>query len=330
MSVLSRPAILLAAASVAAGLFVAPGVAHAADVTTDLTRAEMQIAMQAVASATATAADAGWEQTQTGYTATPSGSRWPYSYTRTYDAEHHRLRYVMDAEPDPEEEVVIAEGLGIYRAVNGAADRAALSMIGRPEIRFQFLADKTASVDGQGPQSTALVPFGSMPAARVVHDDGSTDYRIVRNPSSTTLHVNAAGVLTGFDTVRIDGENRYMSATQYSYATPTVDLPAAAVTIDDRVLYLGCMYRDMAQRVSDAVGNGVRKAPQGSKMTVAALRRSIRQEAAVVNKFIAVKDLVRVNDVAAGIRVYATNPWTKKTTATTVTVSGKKVVIKKT
>lgn len=333
MSVLSRPAILLTTASMAVGLLVAPGPAHAADISTTLTSAEMKAAMQTVASATATAAATGWKQTRTGHAATPSGSQWPYTFTLTYDAQHHRLRHVMDAEPDPEEEYLVAEGIGIYQAVNAAADRAALGMIGRPEIGYQFIADKTASLadlTGQGSGSPAgFASSFPMRATRIVHDDGSTDYRIASNPLLTTLHVNAAAVLTGYDSVRIDGQDRYEAATQYSYAPQTVNLPAAAVTIDARQLYVGCMYRDMAQRVSDAVSNGVRKAPQGAKLTVAALRRSVRQEAAYVNKFIQVEGLVKVQDVTSGVRVYATNPWTKKTTATTVTVFGKKIVTKK-
>ncbi len=41
MSVLTRPAVLLATASLAAGLLVAPGAAHAADTTSTLTAAQM-------------------------------------------------------------------------------------------------------------------------------------------------------------------------------------------------------------------------------------------------------------------------------------------------
>lgn len=61
---------------------------------------------------------------------------------------------------------------------------------------------------------------------------------------------------------------------------------------------------------------------------MASVRNLVRRAAAAANGQ-AGAAVVQIKDINAGVRVYATNPWTRKSVAYTVTAAGKKVVVKK-
>lgn len=108
-------------------------------------------------------------------------------------------------------------------------------------------------------------------------------------------------------------------------------LPSAAVTVDAATLAKAKAYLTMPASVKKAATKGAshtRTAAKGKKVKVASLRKIVRQDAAAVNKALGVT-LVKTKNIAGGIRVYATNPWTHKTVAYTVKASKKKVIIKK-
>ncbi|GIF38266.1 hypothetical protein [Actinoplanes xinjiangensis] len=333
MSVLSRPAILLASASVAASLLVAPAAAYAADTTTELSATQMKAAVAAVAAATDTAAAQGWTSKMDlsiaigGMTATG----WQ---TITTDREHGLLAASFAVNGQPEASVFLDEGSGGYESAgDDSRTKAALKMIGRPSVKFVFTADASLTLEDDAPAPLDLVSPSVGAGTKTLHDDGSADFTFA-DPSvgEVTLHTDASSVLTAASTELNDDEATLSTTLDYAYGPQAVTLPSAGETVDAQTLAKGVAYLDMAGLVRNAAVGGAadtRKAAKGGKVKVATLRKLVRREAAETNASTGGVAVVKVKDVTAGVRVSATNPWTKKTVAYTVKASGKKVVVKK-
>ncbi|WP_433795450.1 hypothetical protein [Actinoplanes sp. CA-252034] len=333
MSVLSRPAILLVSASVAAGLLVAPAAAYAADTTTDLSASQMKAAVAAVAAATDTAAVRGWasdldlDLTIRGRTATA----WQKTAT---DPEHGLLAASFAMDGQPASSVFLDEGAGFYRSVeDDSRITAALTMIGRPTATFVFTPDTDLTLKKDGPAPLDLVTTSVSAGTRTLHDDGSADLTFTDEQLGVvTLHADAASVLTTASTASKDDEQTLSMSVDYAYGPQLVTLPAADVTVDDKTLAKGVAYLDMARLVRESAVNGAastRRASKGGKVKVATLRKLVRRDAAQSNWYAGDVQVVKVKNITAGVRVHATNPWTKKTVAYTVKASGKKVLVKK-
>jgi hypothetical protein len=224
---------------------------------------------------------------------------------------------------------------GTYRSVDGDTARAAVKMTGRPGVRYVFTADKKLALDDwaaeRAPSPADVLDDHSIAAGtKTVHDDGSTDYayRDAKNRVDVTLHVDAAGLLATVSD-NIPGFLRYTVA--YTYGAQKITPPAAAVTVDSVTLAKAEAYLTMADRVKAAATNGAahtRKAAKGRTVKVASLRAIVRKDAGAVNKSAGVA-MVKVVNVAGGVRVSAINPWTHKSVAYTVKASRKKVIVKK-
>jgi hypothetical protein len=331
MPVLSRPAILLAAASVVAGLLVAPGTAWAADSTTELTAAEMKAAVAAVTGATVAAGATGWAA-EAGFSISTVGS----SLTGRQRLRMDRVHWVADSTftlaGQAESRSVLEQGAGIYDPVGEGRGPSALKMMGRSGVRYVFEADASVSLDKSvpGPVELAAPTVGA--GTKTVHEDGTTDYRF-KDPSvgEVTLHADASSVLTAAETALDDDGLTVSMEIDYSYGAQDVPVPAPAVTIDAKALATGIAYLDMAAHVKYTANAGAadtRKAAKGGKIKVATLRKLVGKEAAAANKA-AGAAMVKVKNITSGVRVHATYPWTKQSVAYTVKASGKKVVVKK-
>jgi hypothetical protein len=333
MSVLSRPAILLASASVAAGLLVAPAAAYAADTTTELSATEMKAAVAAVATATDTAAAQGWKSdldlsiTFGGTTATG----WQKIST---DPVHGLLAASFAVQGQPEASVFLDEGSGGYESVpDDSHTKAALKMIGHPTATFAFTADPTLTLEDDAPTPLQLLSPVAGAGTKTVHDDGSTDLTFKETSVGTvTLHADASSVLTAASTEFKEDDATLTQSLDYEYGPQTVTLPTADVTVDAKTLAKGLAYLDMAGLVRNAAVSGAadtRRASKGGKVKVATLRKLVRRDAAETNESAGNIPVVKVKNITAGVRVSATNPWTNKTVAYTVKASGKKVLVKK-
>ncbi|MEV0901484.1 hypothetical protein [Actinoplanes sp. NPDC049802] len=331
MSVLTRPAVLLASAAVAAGLLVAPGAAYAADTTTQLTAAEMKAALEKVSAASDTAAAEGWKGAA-GYRFTESGKSVTGTETITADRTHGLLSDVFAVDGFGATTLVLDEGDGVYQSISGGPQVDALKMMGRSAVKYVFVADKTVSLEDSAPDPGDLVEDYAVAGTRTAHEDGSAHYAFTAGDGvSITLHVGADAVLTGTDaTMTEDGGTSEVSL-DYSYGPQTVHKPAAAETIDHKTLATGVAYLTMPETVKRAASLGAadtRKAAKGRKVNVTTLRRVVRADASAVNSYAGVA-MVKVKNVSGGVRVFGTNPWTKKTVTYSVKASGKKVVVKK-
>ncbi|MFC4070973.1 hypothetical protein [Actinoplanes subglobosus] len=333
MSVLSRPAILLASATVAASLLVAPSAAFAADTTTDLTTAGMKAAVAAVEVATETAAAQGWTSdldlsVDLGGT---TASGWQ---TTTTDTEHGLLSAAFAVDGQGESKVFLAEGSGTYASAgDDSRTRAALKMMGRSSVGFVFTADAELTLEHDGPTPLQLVASSISAGTKTVHDDGSTDLVFTDSTMGTvTLHADASSVLRSATTALKEEDMSLSTSVDYGYGPQTVTLPAAGETIDSATMTKGIAYLDMAGLVRNAAVSGAadtRRAFKGAKVKVATLRKLVRNDAAETNYLNGGIEVVKVKNVTSGVRVWATNPWTKKTVAYTVKASGKKVLVKK-
>jgi hypothetical protein len=331
MPVLSRPAILLAAASVAAGILVAPAAAYAAETTTELSAAEMKAAVAAVTEATTAAGATGWAAAAD-FSISAGGS----SVTGWQRLRMDRVRWVADSSfaltGQAESRSVLQQGAGIYEPVVDSMSRSALKMMGRSAVRYVFAPDTSVTLDKAAPGPVELAAPTVGAGTRTVHEDGTTDYRFSDpDVGDVTLHADVSSVLTSAESDLSDDGLTVSMDIGFTYGEQNVPVPAAGETIDAKTLATGIAYLDMPSAVKYAAHTGAantRKAAKGGKIKVATLRKLVGKEAAASNQA-AGAAVVKVKDISSGVRVHATNPWTKQSVAYTVKASGKKVVVKR-
>jgi hypothetical protein len=205
-------------------------------------------------------------------------------------------------------------------------------MMGRPAVRYAFTSDTSLTLAKHLKNGIAPTPVSALtddvhhPGTKTVHDDGSTDYAMVVDDATVTLQVSPAGTLSG---VHAKGNGDAMTLT-YTYGPQTITVPAADTVISDAQLQLGVWYVDMPAHVKQVSHSGAaraRRAARGATVKVASLRKAVRAEVSSFNTQAEMK-MIKVKDVRRGVRVSATNPWTKKTVSYTITASGKKVIVR--
>ncbi|MEU8821366.1 hypothetical protein [Actinoplanes sp. NPDC048796] len=325
MSRLSRPALLTAAVSLSAGLVAVPGAAYAADTATQLSAAQMAAALKAVATTSTAAAAPGWRATMglsgqlagsSLFVVDPAGG---VAFERFISGGHMTAEYAVG-------------GKGLYEYLGDPASRSAVKMMRRPAVKFVFTANKALKLDAYVKEAaaapgTVLTEDTDHAGTKTVHDDASADYRFTADGSAVTIHVNPAGLLTS---AKATGDGLAITL-DYNYGPQHVTVPAAPVTIGAAALEQGVAYLDMPAIVKQVARQGAadtRKAAHGRKVKVASLRTVVRRDVTALNKSLRVA-MVKTKNTATGVRVYATNPWTRKTTSYTLKASGTKVVTTK-
>ena len=319
----SRPAVLTATMTLAAGLFAAPGAAYAADTTTSLSQAQMAAELRTVADTSSAAAADGWKAT---LTATVEVS---VSVLYVVDPRHGTALAQLRAGGVVDEEYAVA-GKGTYQSLTDRASLSAVKMMRRPAVRYAFTAQPTlklaAYVDDNAPTPADVLTEDITAGTKTRHDDGSTDYTFHDGSGTVTMLVGPAGTLTGARAV-----DRTVTATlAYTYGPQTLTAPAPSVTIGAAALEQGIAYLDMATSVKSVADQGAadtRRAARGRTVKVAALRKTLRRDAAAFNARTRVK-MVKVTDVRGGVRVHATNPWTGRSVSYTVKASGRKITVR--
>jgi hypothetical protein len=325
MSRPSRSVLLVAAVSLAGGVLTAPGAAYAADTTTKLTATQMVVALEPVTAATTAAAEDGWKAAITMTSGKSSGSG-SYVVDPT-----HGIAYEGYSFDEFEHTAYTVAGKGYYRALSDSQSKAAVKMMGRPAVRYSFTPDTslTLAVHLKGGAPTPVYVLSDdvhHPGTKTVHDDGSTDYDMVVDDQSVTLRVSPTGTLSGAHTKGDD----FATTLAYTYGPQTITVPTGSAVIGSAQLQLGVWYLDMpahAKQVSRSGAAQTRRAARGATVKVASLRKIVRAEVSSFNTMTETK-MIKVKDVRRGVRVSATNPWTKKTVSYTITASGKKVVVR--
>jgi hypothetical protein len=220
---------------------------------------------------------------------------------------------------------------GIYVGLFDPMSRKAVRMMKRPEVRYQFVPDKTFSLasyakDGAAP---AVLLTGDLPRAgtKTVHADGSADYRVKEADGSTTFHLDADGVATGVD-ARSPGLTMTL---RFGYGPQHVVRPAPAATISQRELTRGIAYVEMRkivrQTAHEAAATARHKA-HGRTVKVRSVRKAARRAAANINSVFQTP-MIKVKNIGRGGKMTATNPWTHQTVTYTVKAHGKKVTVHK-
>ncbi|GGQ72647.1 hypothetical protein [Couchioplanes azureus] len=320
---LSRSALLVAALSMAGGVLT-PGAAYAADTTTNLSATQMAAALKTVATASTAAADGGLRTDLVISDDTESGSG-SFVVDPSHGVSHDRLRFA-----GTDEDSYAVAGKGYFHTLPDRASRAAVKMMGRPTVKYAFTPDRSLTLAEhleQTPAPASLLSEGVDHAGtRTVHDDGSADYVQVVEGQKITLRVGPAGTLSG---AQVQYGSLAVTVT-YTYAPQKITLPAASTVISEAQLTLGVWYLQMpadVKYVSHTGAANARRAARGATVQVASLRKAVRREVSAFNTKAQLK-MIKVKDVRRGVRVYATNPWTHRTVAYTVTASGKKVVVR--
>ena len=323
MSRKPRFAVLALATSVTAGLLAVPGAAFAADPATALTAAEMAAALGEVATASTAATEDGWQAAET-ISGFLSGSA-EFVVDPAGGIAHARFRVAGGPLGDD----YVVDHQGTYEYLTDSASRAAVRVMNRPSVRYVFRPSKTLSMpayvaDSGATPAAVLTDDSKHAGTRTVHDDGSADYKFTGSDGAAyTMAVTAGGVLSGANGVA-DG---LTVAIAYTYGAQHPVLPDASVTVSAAELKKALAYRYLAEDVKAAATKGAaaaRKAAHGRTVKVAALRKAVRKAATRTNSVILV-----VTDIAGGVQVSATNPWTRQTVAYTVKASGKRVVVRK-
>jgi len=320
---LSRPAVLLASASMVTGLLAGPGAAYAADTTTNLTAAEMTAALKSVATMSAAAAADGWKLALDIHMGNEGAASGLMLVDPADAMAYNEFTYGAEADAG-----YFVQGKGVYGRINTSPERQALKMMGRSSVQYSFTADRTLTLaditEGTDPGSM-LAEDTDHAGSKTVHDDGTADYSFIDEDGlSVTAHVDTAGKLSGLEAQMYTMHEQF----DYTYGAQQVTPPAAAVTISDSVLALGVAYLDMPAAVKSVATSGAaaaRKAACGHTVKVASLRKAVRGASAKVKGV----NVVKVANVRGGVKVYATNPWTHASVAYTVKASGRKVVVKK-
>ncbi|RZU51311.1 hypothetical protein EV385_3125 [Krasilnikovia cinnamomea] len=321
----SRSSLLTATVALGAGLFALPGPAYAADTTTSLDAATMAVELKTVADASTAAAHDGWKMIDTFSAGSMSGSS-----SVVVDLTH-RIAYTRSRYGTEGYAMYVVGGKGVYQSLSGPDERAAVKMMGRPEVRYQFNAMPSMTLDdylmGGAQNPAAALTDSKYAGTKTVHDDGSTDYGYHDDKDMTiTLHVSAAGTLTSS---RGTG-NGFTDITSYTYGAQHVTLPAASVTISSTTLFKGVAYVNMKTTVAEVASQGAadtRRAAHGHRIKVATLRKIVRRDVADFNRGTSTK-MIKVTVVKRGVRLRATNPWTHKSVTFTVKAYGKKIAVK--
>ncbi|WP_430786014.1 hypothetical protein [Actinoplanes sp. G11-F43] len=339
MSVLTRPSLLLATATAAAaaltgGLIVAPGAAWAADTTTNLTAAEMRTALRAIGTASTKAGAGGWGAV-TVFTVSPGvGGSSTVRDTVAVDPVHGLFSQVTSVSGLGTEGLFAAEGKGAWAQAD-SLELQALKMMGKPSVKYVFTADKKLKlatiVRDNAPDPATLYEYYSQPGTKTVHDDGTISYQVVEKQSKLTV-VMTATASSALISVGMSNPDESLTGTvSYEYEAQTVDVPAASASIDAASVDKGVAYLTMTATVKDAAQQGAtntRRVTKGRTVKVATLRTQVRKEVAAANRYTGFA-LVKTKNVTGGVRVYATNPWTKKSVTYSVKASGRKVVVKR-
>lgn len=319
MSVVSRGALLVAAASLTTGLVAGPSAAYAADASTSLSAAEMSAALKAVGTASARAAAQGWKAGVT-MAGAVSGSEW---FAADPAAGVAYERFALGGVTMTQ---YVAAGKGTYATLVDPASRAAVKMMGRPAVRYVFTADKSVKLDADGMSPASLLTDDlDHPGTRTLHDDGSADYQLVQDGTTVTVHVDPAGVL---GSAHADGGGMHIDMT-YAYGPQHLTLPAGAATIGSGALAVGVAYLDMPASVREVVGEAATdalRAAHGHYVSVASLRKVARQDVTALDRAVRVA-MVKATSVRGGVRIHATNPWTHRTVSYTLQPAGRKVTI---
>ena len=321
MLVVSRGALLATTASLAAGLLTGPGVAYAADTSTPLSAAEMAADLTAVSTASAQAAAGGWKATVKMTGDSLSGSEFAAADPVAGVAVD---RYVFGGLVSTRYSVV---GKGSYFSLVDPGSLAAVKMMRRPSVRYVFEADKSNTDLGDGMSPGTLLTGDVYHAGtKTVHDDGSADYRLSRDGTTTTAHVTAAGTLASADS----DEDGFHAKLAYAYGPQHVTPPSASVTIGADALDVGLAYLEMAtsvKQVAGAAATDALEAAGGHKISMSSLWKATQQDVQAFNDDTI--RMIKAKRVGGGVRVYATNPWTHRTVAYTLTPSGRRVTIAK-
>ena len=336
-----RLPVSLLTASIAAILGV-PAPALAAATSVSLTKAQINAALTEVAASSAKASSAGWRGVEIRTDA--DGYHPGKTITSIDDVTGDAVGRIVERFKSPKwSSLTYAKtGKGTYEQVYDKRAKAVLKMMHRPGVTHILRSDKTLTVDkylentfsAPGHVNAAFLSDG----ARTIHTDGSVDYTVTYTDppqmftpaggARTVLHINADGVLTSVD---ITGPDIRTHLT-YTYGRQTVTLPATSKTISLEQLQLGSEYLDMSsidryiKHVATEGATATRKAADGARIDVADLRTIMRRTATADNADTRM-NIVKVRNVAGGMRVYATNPWTKATRAYTVKASGTKVTV---
>ncbi|MFF5077579.1 hypothetical protein ACFY36_11045 [Actinoplanes sp. NPDC000266] len=322
---LSRPVALTAAVSMTAVL-AGPGAAYAADTATSLSAAEMSAALKTVATASTAATSKGWRATMglsgslsaTGlFVVDPAAG---VVFDRTIIGRQMTADYAV-------------AGKGLYEYLADPSARSALKMMRLPAVKFVFTANKALKLDAYVKDaaiapSTVLTEDTARAGTKTAHDDGTVDYKFRdESGAAVTMHVDAAGVLASAR-ANDDGVN---VALTYTYGPQRVTIPAAPATVSAAALTQGMAYLTMPATVAGVAKQATddaRRASRGHKVKVATLRQVVRRDVTAANAELTVT-MVKTKNVTKGVRVYATNPWTRKTVAYTIKASGTKVVLTK-
>ncbi|MEV6303749.1 hypothetical protein AB0M02_30385 [Actinoplanes sp. NPDC051861] len=328
MSRFHRPAILLASASIAAGILVAPSAAYAADTTTQLTKAQMKAELSEVAKATESASVAGWGGT---YKVTISGAEGGATFA--IDPTGGRAYYEFTVDRETSAGYAVANK-GSYEHFQTRAEYAAAKLLGRPSAKFVFTTNTKLDlddwVDDNEPRpSIMLADSANHAGTKTVHDDGSSTYSYeVPEDAVTTIEVGEDGVL---DSVGVSYPPLLSQTLAYAYGPQTVTLPSADQTVSRAALTKALAYVDMPAATKDVATRSAKatlKAAKGKKVTVANLRKIARNTAAAHNAT-ANEKVLAVTNVKDGVRVSAKNPYTGQKVSYTLKASGKKVIMRK-
>ncbi|MEV4279997.1 hypothetical protein [Actinoplanes xinjiangensis] len=318
-----RSALLLTTVSLAAGLFVAPGAAYAADMIINLTQEQMAAELKKVASTSTAAAENGWKATLSGVGDLDTSTS--YVVDPTHGRALEQSRYGKDL---IDTRLAVA-GKGVYYSTTDPTSRSTVKMMGRPTVRYVFTAQPSLNLTTyleNTPTPAAMLTEDIQAGTKTTHDNGSADYTFSNGGERLTVRVADTGTL---NQVQISLKD-FTVKVSYAYGPQNVTLPSPKITMDSATFDRGRAYLDMPRSVAAVANDGAaaaRQAAKGRTVTVNSVRKHVRRQATTFNADTGVK-MVKVGDIRGGARVSATNPWTGKTVDYTVKASGRKVTVR--
>jgi hypothetical protein len=294
------------------------------DVPTDRMRAAVTDAM----TATRKAAEAGWRQ-RASYTSMLGTTSWAINT----DVPGGRSITSTTAGTTTFNDMTVA-GSGWYGQIVSKDGLDAMKMIGKPAVKYYFIADRNTVLTSVTDRAEAdLGDLAGSTGTRTINPDGSVTYRAVTALESTVaLTVAATGEISEVVS-RLEyggGVENATTVIRFEYGTQTVVLPAKSQTIGRQPYQAALGYHNLpgdAAVTARSAAAAARTISGARAAMVAAARKDARRTAAALNSYTGVNP-IKVSNIDNGVRIHGTNPYTKKVTSVTVTVSkARKVVV---
>lgn len=353
LGAVATPGIAFADGTTTPGASTAPSATAPSATTTQLTPQQLTADLTKAAAATKAAGKDGWSESV--HTAAPDGSA-SMAWTLVYAVRQGRAYTAISGELTGK--MIAVQHAGIYAGTSSVASilgsaahvKRLLAAVGRPNATWIYTPDPTVDLtDGEFGMADAspaqllsalIAPtyetVTGAPAKTVAAGGMSTTYAFTvaaakpKDPDSVagtiTVTLNAGGVMTAFTATSSDEAE----SGSFAYGKQNILLPTGAQVVSISRLLDGealLRMKSDARKIAAQTRTQVTKTKHKKSRTVRLIRTKAATLVANANSADGLHVFSRRN-IAGGVRVTATNPYTHDKLIFTVKGAGKKAIVR--